>query len=290
VTQLLCGRHRVDLGSPRIMGVINVTPDSFSDGGRLLADRPDLPRIIDTAQAMVAEGAAFLDVGGESTRPGAAPVSEEEELRRVLPVIEALAALDAVISVDTSKPAVARRAVAAGAQMVNDVTGARDPDMRALVAETGAALCLMHMQGTPRSMQRSPVYDDVVAEVGRFLVQRVDACRRAGIESGRLLIDPGFGFGKTLAHNIELLRHLRDLRVDGVAMLVGLSRKRMIGDLTGRPVDQRAVGSAAAALLAVQHGADVVRVHDVAPTADALRVLAAVRERGAGTSDDEEGR
>jgi dihydropteroate synthase len=239
---------------------------------------------------MVAEGAAFLDVGGESTRPGAAPVSEEEELRRVLPVIEALAALDAVISVDTSKPAVARRAVAAGAQMVNDVTGARDPDMRALVAETGAALCLMHMQGTPRSMQRSPVYDDVVAEVGRFLVQRVDACRRAGIESGRLLIDPGFGFGKTLAHNIELLRHLRDLRVDGVAMLVGLSRKRMIGDLTGRPVDQRAVGSAAAALLAVQHGADVVRVHDVAPTADALRVLAAVRERGAGTSDDEEGR
>ena len=260
------------------MGVINITPDSFSDGGSLMKATPDLPRILDTAKAMLAEGAAILDVGGESTRPGAEPVSEEEETRRVMPVLERLLELDTIVSLDTSKPRLAARALGAGVHIINDVTGAREPDMLAALAASEGVLCVMHMQGEPRTMQRAPRYDDVVSEVRAFLAERVTACRQAGISDDRLLLDPGFGFGKTLTHNLELLRHLEALRVDHLAMLVGLSRKGMIGTLTGRGMAQRAVGSAVAALLAVQRGADVVRVHDVAETADALKVLRAVED------------
>lgn len=260
------------------MGVINVTPDSFSDGGRFFGGTADLSRISDIAAAMLADGAAILDVGGESTRPGAAAVPADEEIRRVMPVIERLLDFDAILSVDTSKPAVAARVLAAGAHLVNDVTGGRDPQMLAAVARSDAAFCLMHMQGEPRTMQEAPYYSDVVAEVRAFLAGRVSACRAAGIGHERLLLDPGFGFGKTLAHNLALLKDLAALRVDELPLLVGLSRKRMIGTITGRAVEQRAVGSAAAAVLAVQRGAAIVRVHDVAETADALAMLVALRD------------
>jgi dihydropteroate synthase len=282
---LNCRGRVLDLRQPRIMGVINVTPDSFSDGGRLLGDGPDLHRITDIARSMLADGAALLDVGGESTRPGAVDVTVDEELRRIIPVVERLVELGAVVSVDTSKSEVAERALAAGAHLINDVTGGRDAAMLDMVATDGAAFCVMHMQGTPRTMQTAPSYRDVVAEVGEYLVERVKACRRAGIAGDRLVIDPGFGFGKTLEHNLALLRNLSRLRIDGVAMLVGMSRKSMIGAVTGRPVESRAVGSAAAALLAVQRGADIVRVHDVAATADALRMLAAIE--GAASQEQE---
>jgi dihydropteroate synthase len=266
------------------MGVINVTPDSFSDGGRLLGATPDLPRIVDLACGMLAEGAALLDVGGESTRPGAAEVPESEELRRVMPVLESLLELDGIVSLDTRKPGVAARALALGVHLVNDVGGGRHPDMIRVLAGSDAGFCLMHMQGEPRTMQEAPRYRDVVAEVRAFLAERVAACRAAGIDDGRLLLDPGFGFGKTLAHNLTLLRELDRVRVDGLPLLVGLSRKRMIGTITGRSVERRAVGSAVAALLAVERGADLVRVHDVAETADALTMLRAVTagEHGAG--------
>jgi dihydropteroate synthase len=273
---LRCGARALDLSEPRIMGVINVTPDSFSDGGRLLAGAPDLPRIRELASAMIVEGAAILDVGGESTRPGSAGVSDSEELRRVMPVVECLLDLDTIVSVDTSKPAVAAAALAAGAHLINDVSGGRVPGMLQTVAAGNAALCLMHMQGEPRTMQEAPRYRDVVADVRAFLAGRVAACREAGIDDERLLLDPGFGFGKTLEHNLALLRDLASLRIDGLPLLVGLSRKAMIGAITGRPLERRAVGSAAAALIAAQRGAAVVRVHDVAETADALRMLAAV--------------
>jgi dihydropteroate synthase len=259
------------------MGVINVTPDSFYDGGRFLQQTPDLPRIVDCAAAMLAEGASILDLGGESTRPGAAPVTEEEELQRVLPVLERLLELDAIVSLDTSKAAVAARGLQAGVHMINDVTGAGDPQMLETIADSGAALCLMHMQGKPRTMQDSPYYADVVSEVRDFLASRVAACTQAGIGHERLLLDPGFGFGKTLEHNLYLLQGLDALRVhEDLALLVGMSRKGMIGTMTGRPLQSRMAGSVAAALLAAQRGADIVRVHDVAETADALNVLAAL--------------
>jgi dihydropteroate synthase len=276
---LHCGDRQLDLSRPRIMGVINVTPDSFSDGGLLMTGAPDLPRILDTARAMLAEGADILDVGGESTRPGAEPVPEEEETRRVMPVVERLLELGTIVSLDTGKAGLAARALAAGVHLINDVTGGRTPDLVTAVAGRGAAVCLMHMQGEPRTMQKAPRYADVVAEVRAFLAGQVDLCRRAGIPDQRLLVDPGFGFGKTLEHNLTLLRHLDEVRLEGPALLVGLSRKGMIGAITGRDVSRRAVGSAAAALLAVQRGADVVRVHDVAETADALKVLASFTGR-----------
>lgn len=279
VSHLELGGRRLDLSRTRIMGVINVTPDSFSDGGRFgRGGSVDLPAITDAARTMLEEGAALLDVGGESTRPGAAPVSAEEELRRVMPVLECLLELGALVSLDTSKAAVAGPALAAGVHLINDVTGARDPAMRELIANSRAALCIMHMQGEPRTMQDRPVYADVAGEVRGFLAARVAACRQAGIGQHRLVLDPGFGFGKTLAHNLTLLERLAELRVDGLPILAGLSRKRMIGDVTGREVGRRAAGSAAAALLAAQRGADLVRVHDVAETADALAMLAALEE------------
>ena len=273
-----CGGKRLELRVPAIMGVLNITPDSFSDGGRLLRGKPDLPRIRAAAAAMLAAGATILDIGGESTRPGAAPVDEAEECRRVIPVLESLATLDTILSVDTRKSGVARRAAAAGAGLLNDISGYREPAMIEVLAATGMAGCIMHMQGEPSSMQDAPHYLDVIAEVRAFFEARVAACRAAGIASDRLVLDPGFGFGKTLAHNLRLLQRLGELRVDGLPLLVGLSRKRMIGAITGRDLPDRAVGSAAAALLAVQRGASIVRVHDVRETADALSVLRALQD------------
>jgi len=224
---------------------------------------------------MLEAGAAILDVGGESTRPGAQPVPAAEELGRVMPVIECLLQLDTIVSVDTSKPEVATAALAAGCHMINDVAGLRAPGMLQAVAGSRAAICIMHMRGEPRSMQNDPTYADVVGEVRAFLAERVAHCRGVGVEPDRLLLDPGVGFGKTLAHNLALLRSLGELKVDALPLLVGVSRKRMIGTITGRDVSERVVGSAVAAALAVQRGADIVRVHDVAATADALAMVEA---------------
>jgi dihydropteroate synthase len=254
------------------MGILNVTPDSFSDGGLHLG----LPQALEHAQRMAAEGAAIVDVGGESTRPGAAAVDEAEELRRVIPVVERLAAdLPVPVSVDTRKPAVMRRALAAGAAMVNDVAALAAPGAVEALAESGAAVCLMHMQGEPGTMQQAPRYDDVVAEVRGFLRARVAHCLAAGIARERIAVDPGFGFGKTLAHNLALLQALPALAADGQPVLVGLSRKSLVGQLTGRATGDRLAGSLALAVLAVARGARIVRAHDVAPTVDALRIAAA---------------
>ncbi|MCG5501544.1 dihydropteroate synthase [Ectothiorhodospira lacustris] len=265
--------HRTN--PPQIMGILNVTPDSFSDGGRFLAPG----QAIERALAMVEEGAGIIDVGGESTRPGSAGVSLQEELDRVIPVVEAIASrVNALISVDTSKPEVMRAACVAGAGMINDVFALQAPGALAVAAGTGAQVCLMHMQGEPRSMQVDPRYDDVVAEVRDFLAARVAACLEAGIREDRLVLDPGFGFGKTHAHNLTLMNHLSALAVNGLPLLVGVSRKSMIGKMLGddRPPRERVTGSVAAALLAAQRGARILRVHDVGATRDALRVLAAL--------------
>jgi dihydropteroate synthase len=259
------------------MGVLNVTPDSFSDGGEFF----DSDAAVKHALRMAEEGAAFIDVGGESTRPGAAPVGADEELRRVIPVIERLqGATSAVISVDTSKPEVMQAAARAGAGLINDVRALREPGALEAAQSSGCAVCLMHMRGEPRTMQDAPVYGDVVKEVGAFLAERAQACRAAGLPADRLLVDPGFGFGKTLQHNLTLLRHLRELSPGGLPLMVGLSRKSMIGALTGRPPDERVHGSVALAVIAALKGARILRVHDVAPTMDALKVLEAV-EQGA---------
>lgn len=255
------------------MGVVNVTPDSFSDGGLFL----DVKRAVAHARQLVEEGAGILDVGGESTRPGAAPVTLEEERRRVLPLLEQLAGGKVPVSVDTRKPALMREALAAGAAMVNDVTALSGEGALEAVAKSQAAVCLMHMQGEPGTMQANPSYGDVVREVGEFLAARAAAAEAAGIARSRIVVDPGFGFGKTLEHNLELLRALSRVRPPGVALLAGLSRKTMIGRLTGREPADRVHGSVAAALLAVQNGADIVRVHDVAATRDALAVWNAVQ-------------
>ncbi len=264
-----CGGTTLDLARPRVMGILNVTPDSFSDGGRFVA--PDAATR--QAERMLAEGADILDVGGESTRPGADAVSEAHELERVVPVIEHLRArFDVPISIDTSKPAVMRAAVAAGAAMINDVTALRAPQAIATAASLGVPLCLMHMQGEPRTMQRDPQYGDVVADIMAYLADRIAACEAAGIDRSRILIDPGFGFGKTLDHNLELLARLRAFAALGVPVLVGISRKSMLGAVTGRAVDERLAASVAAALIAVERGAAIVRVHDVGPTVDALKL------------------
>ncbi len=269
----------VDLGPRvRVMGVLNVTPDSFSDGGLFLDPRSALDR----ALQMVAEGADIIDVGGESTRPGAGGITVAEELERVVPVIEMLRAhFDGMISVDTSKPAVMRAAVAAGARMINDVCALQREDALAVAVELGVDVCLMHMQGEPRSMQLAPRYDDVVTEVCGFLGARAAACVTAGLPAARLSVDPGFGFGKDLAHNLALLRALPRLAALGYPVVVGLSRKSMIGTLTGRAAGDRVHGSVALAVYAALHGARIVRVHDVAATVDALHVIAAIeREQG----------
>ena len=268
-----CNGRPLALDRPRIMGIVNVTPDSFSDGGA----HDSTAAAIAHGLKLVEEGADILDVGGESTRPGSQGVSVEEELARVIPVIEGLrAGCELPISVDTSKPEVMRAAVATGAGMINDVWALRREGAMDAAAELAVPVCLMHMQGEPGTMQDDPRYEDVVAEVHAFFNQRLFACQMAGIERKRLLVDPGFGFGKTLEHNLRLLRQLSRFVELGVPVLAGLSRKGMIGQVTGRPVDQRMVGSAVAALLAVQNGALLVRAHDVGATADALKLWAAV--------------
>jgi len=272
--RLTCADRVLDLSRPVVMGVLNVTADSFSDGGRYRSFDAALAH----ARAMVAAGARIIDVGGESTRPGAEPVSLQEELDRVLPVIEAMRGqLDAVISIDTMKPAVMKAAVRSGAGLVNDVRALQEPGAVAAVAATSAAVCLMHMQGMPQTMQAAPQYDDVVVEVGAFLQQRAAVCRAAGISADRIVFDPGFGFGKTLQHNLQLLAGLPQLVAAGFPVLAGLSRKSMLGKLLGKPVEQRLAGSLALAAIAVLHGARIIRCHDVAETCDAMAVAWAAR-------------
>lgn len=269
---LQCGRFRLDLSRPLVMGVVNVTPDSFSDGGL----HADARSAIAHARRLIDEGADILDIGGESTRPGAAPVAFDEERRRVLPVLETVAAGTIPVSVDTRTPALMREAIAAGAAMVNDVTALSAPGALEAVSPTGAGVCLMHMQGEPGTMQADPRYGNVVREVRDYLVGRIAAAQAAGIAPERLVVDPGFGFGKTLEHNLALLHSLAEFRTLGVALMAGLSRKAMLGRLTGRKPPDRVHASVAAALLAVQNGAQIVRVHDVAATRDALAVWSAV--------------
>jgi dihydropteroate synthase len=271
---LHCGKFTFPLDRPLIMGIVNVTPDSFSDGGRL----QNTQQAISHALMLAEQGADILDVGGESTRPGAVAVTEDEELHRVLPVIEALAARGLAVSADTRKPRVMEAAIQAGAAMVNDVLALREPGALEVVAKSEAAVCLMHMQGEPQSMQAAPHYEDVVAEVRAFLAQRMAACEAAGIGRSRLVVDPGFGFGKTLAHNLILLKNLGQLAELGVPLLAGMSRKSMLGALTGRPVDQREYAGIAAHLAAVARGAAIVRVHDVAAMKDALSVWMALAD------------
>jgi dihydropteroate synthase len=273
--KLLCGSHVVGIDEPVVMGILNVTPDSFSDGGIYA----DAAHAIAHARQMAADGAAIVDVGGESTRPGAAPVDETEELRRVLPVVEALVRDGLIVSVDTRQAGVMRAAIAAGAAMVNDVAALRGPAALEVVAASGVAVCLMHMQGEPGTMQAAPHYGNVVAEVGAFLAERARACESAGIARERIVIDPGFGFGKTLEHNLELLRGLPELAALGYPVLVGLSRKSSLGTITGRQAGDRLPASLAAALAAVARGATIVRAHDVRETVDALEVWRAI-ERG----------
>lgn len=257
------------------MGVVNVTPDSFSDGGRFL----DPAQAIGHARRLIEEGADLIDIGGESTRPGAQPVDASEELARILPVLRAVRDAPVPIAVDTVKPQVMQAAIAEGASVINDVNALRAPGALETVAASGVGACLMHMKGEPRTMQNSPHYADVVGEVRGFLVQRMCAAEASGIARGRIAIDPGFGFGKTAGHNLELLRNLERFSDLGAPVLVGLSRKTTLGSITGRPAQERLPASVAAALLAVQRGARIVRVHDVAATRDAFAVLAAVESR-----------
>lgn len=272
-------RGMLDLSPPVVMGVLNVTPDSFSDGGRYL----EPARALERAQQMLAEGAAIIDVGGESTRPGATPVGLEEELARVLPVVRHIARhTGALISVDTSQPEVMRAAIDAGAAMINDVRALGRPGALQAAATTSAGLCLMHMRGEPQTMQQQPHYDDVVGEVTGMLAERVQQCIAAGIDPGRICVDPGFGFGKSTVHNLELLRRLRELRISDRPLLVGLSRKSMLRQLTGRDADARLAGSVALATIAILNGASIVRAHDVAATVDAVQVATAMRAASVG--------
>lgn len=272
------GSKSLDLSRPHVMGILNITPDSFSDGGELLVSgKPLLDRVIDRAAAMVAAGATLLDIGGESTRPGAAIVGEQEEMNRVLPILDVLKPrFDVVLSVDTSSPALMTAAAMAGAGLINDVRALAQPGAIEAAKLSGLPICLMHMQGMPSTMQASPSYDDVIAEVLGFLEKRIKACEQAGIVRSRLLIDPGFGFGKTLQHNLSLLARLDRLLVLDLPMLVGLSRKRMLGVLTDKSEKQRESAGIAAAVIAMQNGAVIVRTHDVDSMVDAVKVWAAV--------------
>lgn len=270
----LCGKFKFDLTRPLVMGIVNVTPDSFSDGGHHASTQAAIVH----ARRLIVEGADILDVGGESTRPGAAVVGEQEELDRILPVIEGLRGIPVPISIDTYKPSVMRAALAAGASMVNDVNALQSEGAIDAVLSSDAAVCLMHKQGNPDTMQHRPVYRNVMEEVGTFLRERIAVLEAVGVTRERIVIDPGFGFGKTIEHNLELLRHLDALKVLGVPILAGLSRKSMLGAITGRDVGDRVAASVAAAMLATQRGAAIVRVHDVRETVDALKILQAVKE------------
>ncbi len=272
-----CGRYRFPIGSsqsrPLVMGVLNVTPDSFSDGGQFHA----LELALSRAEQMIADGVDIIDIGGESSRPGAVPLPLEEELRRVMPVLFALRDCGKPLSVDTYKPEVMREAIAAGVDMLNDINGFRAAGALSTVSESDCALCIMHMQNAPSTMQLNPEYGDVTADVTTFLRERVAVMEQSGVDRRRLCVDPGFGFGKTLEHNLALLRNIGKIAAEiGVPILAGMSRKSMIGAITGKPVEQRLAGSVAAALAAVARGAQIVRVHDVAETVDALAVWQAV--------------
>lgn len=273
-----CGRFRFDLRSadskPLVMGILNATPDSFSDGGRYQS----IDLAISHAEQMIADGVDIIDIGGESSRPGAAPLALEEELARVMPLIYALRDCGKAISIDTYKPEVMREAIIAGIDMVNDIRGFSDPLSRSVIANSDVAVCVMHMQNNPQNMQQQPSYVDVVREVQEFLSSRCEDLFALGVDRARVCIDPGFGFGKTLEHNLHLLRHLGTLGEQlQLPVLAGLSRKNMIGVLTGKPVEKRLAGSVAAALAAVQQGAKLVRVHDVAETVDAIKVWHAIQ-------------
>ncbi|OEC34354.1 dihydropteroate synthase [Pseudomonas cuatrocienegasensis] len=273
LSRLPCGSRLLDLTHPQVMGILNVTPDSFSDGGQFRQRDAALRH----AAAMVAAGATLIDVGGESTRPGAAAVSSEEELARVIPVVEAIAAeLDVIISVDTSTAEVMRESARAGAGLINDVRALQRPGALAAAAESGLPVCLMHMRGEPTTMQQDPQYADIVSEVESFLQARIEACVTAGIARERLVLDPGFGFAKTLDHNLRLFKHLEALHAFGLPVLVGVSRKSMIGKVLGHEVGGRLYGSLGLAALAVAKGAQILRVHDVAETVDVVRMIAAV--------------
>lgn len=277
-SHLQCGRYRLPIGGdafrPLVMGVLNVTPDSFSDGGQFAA----LDGAISHAERMMADGVDIIDIGGESTRPGAPPLSVEQELRRIMPVIYALRDCGKPLSVDTRRPLVMREALAAGADMINDIEGFRDPDSLAAVSDSDCALCIMHMKGNPQTMQHAPQYADLFAEVRDFLRERAAEAEQAGIRRQRLCVDPGYGFGKTVDHNLKLLAWQAELQQDiGLPLLAGLSRKSTIGHITGKPVEQRLAGSIGGALVAAMNGARIVRVHDVAETVDALKVWDAAR-------------
>ena len=272
-TRLPCGNRVLDLAHPQVMGILNVTPDSFSDGGRF-RQRDEALR---HAAAMVAAGASLIDVGGESTRPGAVQVSADEELQRVAPVVEAIAAeLEVIISVDTSCPQVMRESARLGAGLINDVRSLRREGALQAAAESGLPVCLMHMQGEPETMQKNPHYDDLLAEVQAFFAERMAACAAAGIAAERIILDPGFGFAKNLQHNLSLFKHMQVLHGFARPLLVGVSRKSMIGQALGRELDQRLAGGLALAALAVTKGACILRVHDVAETVDVVRMIAAV--------------
>lgn len=265
----------LDLSQTHIMGILNLTPDSFSDGG----SHQQIDSAVISALAMLENGATIIDIGGESTRPGAPDVALEEELARVIPVIEAIRKKsDCIISIDTSKAEVMRQAVNAGADIINDVRALQEPNALETTAELGVPVCLMHMQGQPRTMQSNPHYDDVINDIKQFFVERIAACEAAGISRDKIILDPGFGFGKTLAHNYYILKYIDEFKMMGCEVLAGLSRKSMIGNLLGRDVDQRLAGSVAGALIAAQKGAKIIRVHDVTETADALNVWQACEQ------------
>jgi dihydropteroate synthase len=271
-----CGNYQLDLSRPHVMGIVNVTPDSFSDGGKYESTE----KAVEHALQLVLDGADILDIGGESTRPGAAPVSLEEELKRVVPVIEKLSKITGVpISVDTYKPEVMRAAIAAGADIVNDVRALQEPGALEIVGKSKVGVCLMHMQGMPQTMQVNPQYDDVVAEVKTFLSERLSAANKAGIASDRIVLDPGFGFGKRTEHNIALLQNLQSIAELGRPLLVGLSRKSVLGQIVGGDEYVRLHASIAASVISAMKGARIVRVHDVKATADALKVVAAVMSK-----------
>jgi dihydropteroate synthase len=275
--KLRAGKYVIDLKSPRVMGILNVTPDSFSDGGRYI-ETEDAVR---HAGAMIEAGADIIDVGGESTRPGSAEALIQHELGRVIPVIEGIVGkFDIPISIDTSKAEVMRAAVSAGASMINDVFALRREGAIDAAVAAGVPVCLMHMQGTPRSMQLAPEYTDLPADVIKFLARRIKACVNAGLSREQLIIDPGFGFGKNDQHNLEILSKLREFAELGVPLLVGLSRKRTLGNLTGKSTEHLAAASVAAAVIAVQNGANIVRTHDVADTVDALKIVSAIQQFG----------
>jgi dihydropteroate synthase len=274
MTEIHCGKFKLKLDRPLVMGIVNLTPDSFSGDG--LAS--DVERAVAHARKQLEEGADILDLGAESSRPGAVPTSLQEEMDRLLPVLEHIVGWGVPISIDTYKPRVMRAALGAGADMINDITALRDPEAMEVVADGNCGLCLMHMLGEPRTMQQHPVYDEVVTEIRSYLSGRVSACRAAGIARERIVVDPGFGFGKALEHNLSLFRNLPKVVEDGYPVLVGVSRKSMLGAMTGRGVEGRLPASLAAALLAAQRGAAILRVHDVAATRDALAVWSAIEK------------